>query len=109
MEVISYDYFSKIDLRVAKVLSCQRIEGSEKLLKMEIEVGEQKRTIVAGIGKNYDPQDLVNKLIVIVANLEPRPLMGVISQGMLLAASDDSGKVILIRPHKKIKSGAKIK
>lgn len=109
METINYDYFSKIDLRTAKVLTCARIENSDKLLKLEVELGEEKRTIVAGIAKAYKPEQLINKLIVMVANLEPRTIMGVASYGMLLAASDDSGKIVLLRPHKKIKSGAKIR
>lgn len=109
MHTINYDYFSKIDLRAAKVLSAEKIKGSDKLLKLEIELGSEKRTLVAGIAKAYKPKDLINKLIVIVANLEPRILMGVTSQGMLLAASDESGKIVLLRPHKKIKSGSKIK
>ncbi len=109
MNTINYDYFSKIDLRVAKILSAQKIKESEKLLKLEVRLGKEKRTIVAGIAKFYKPKDLVNKLIVIVVNLEPRNLMGVISQGMLLAASDESGKIVLIGPHKKIKVGSKIK
>jgi methionyl-tRNA synthetase len=108
-QTIDYDYFSKIDFRVAKVLSCQRISGSDKLLKLEVDIGTEKRTIVAGIGKVYEPEYLVNKLIVVVANLEPKTLFNITSEGMLLAASDDTGKIVIISPRQKIKAGAKVK
>ena len=94
--MISYDDFKNIDLRAAKVLSASRIEGSDKLLKLELEVGEEKRQIIAGVGKAYRPEELIDKTIIIVANLEPRLLMGLESQGMILAAHGEAGPVILI-------------
>ena len=109
METIKYDDFQKVDLRVAKILTAERVVGSEKLVKLQIDVGELgKRQLVAGIGTVYDPEILVGKQIVIVANLEPRKLMGNESQGMLLAASDEMGPV-LIAPESDVEEGAGIK
>ena len=107
--MINYDDFKKIDLRVAKILSAERVEGSGKLVKLQIDVGELgERQLVAGIGTVYTPEILIGKQIVIVANLEPRKLMGHESNGMLLAASDEMGPVLLI-PESEVNSGTSIK
>ena len=109
--MITYDDFKKIDLRVAKILKAERVEGSEKLVKLQIDVGELgERQLVAGIGTVYEPEILVGKRIVIVANLEPKKLMGIESNGMLLAAANkDESKVILISPEKDVEVGSKIR
>ena len=106
--MITYDDFSKLDLRVAKVIAAERVEGSEKLIKLQLQVGPENRQIVAGIGKSYEPENLIGKQIVIVANLEPRSLMGLESNGMLLAADSEIGPVLLI-PEKEVIPGDKIK
>ena len=106
--MIDYQDFSKIELKIAKVLEAERIGGSEKLIKLKILVGEEERQIIAGIGKSYNPEDLINKLIVVVNNLEPKTLMGLKSQGMLLAASEE-GKIVLLVPDKEINPGAVVK
>lgn len=105
---IPYDEFAKIELRVAKVLSAERVERSEKLIKLQIDLGSEHRQLVAGIGKAYEPDQLIGKRIVVVANLEPRSLMGLESNGMLLAASDVNGPVLLI-PEKEVFPGTNIK
>jgi methionyl-tRNA synthetase len=105
--MINIDEFKKIELRVAKVLGAERVEGSEKLLNHTLELGEEKRQVIAGIGKSYEPEYLVGKNIVIVANLEPRSLMGLESQGMILAAGTDGGPVILV-PEKEVPSGSTV-
>ncbi len=106
--MISYEDFSKIDLRVVKILSTERISGSDKLLKLQVSLGEEgNRQIIAGVGKAYDPETLINKEIIIVSNLEPRILLGEESQGMLLAASGEDGPVLLV-PEKETPPGAKI-
>lgn len=105
--VIGIEDFLKVDLRVAKVLSAERVEGSEKLLKLQISLGDEERTIVAGIAKYYSPEELVGKKIVVVANLKPRKIFGITSQGMLLAASDGEN-LSLIVPDRDIKEGAKL-
>lgn len=106
--MINYEEFSKIELRTAKIISAERVEGSEKLIRLQVELGPEQRQILAGIGKTYEPESLVGKTVIIVANLEPRKLMGQISQGMLLAADDGGGPVILTI-EKEINSGAQVK
>lgn len=105
--MISYDDFSKIELKIAKVLEVNRVEKSVKLLQLKISLGAEIRQIVAGIGLYYSPEELIGKEIVVVANLEPKKLMGLESQGMLLAASEE-GKIALIVPDKDITPGADI-
>ena len=90
-EEIPFRDFEKIDMRVARVVEAERIRNSDKLLKLKVDVGEE-RTIVAGIGKSYRPEDLVGKKITVILNLKPAKLMGVESHGMLLAA--DAGDKI---------------
>jgi len=107
-EYISIDDFAKIELKVAKILEAERIEGADKLLKLIVDLGDEKRQIVAGIAKHYKPEELVGKKIVVVANLKPAKLRGVESQGMLLAASIGD-ELCLISPEKDIKEGAKVK
>ncbi len=85
---ITIDEFQKIQLKTAKVLSAERVPKSEKLLKLQVSIGTEQRQIVAGIGKKYEPESLIGKTIVIVANLKPAKLMGIESQGMVLAAGD---------------------
>ena len=104
---IDYDEFSKVDLRVAKILSAEAVPKSNKLVKLRIDIGEE-RTIVAGIGKDYKPQELVGKSIVIVANLKPAKLMGVESHGMLLATDSPEG-LTLIGFDREPKTGAKVR
>lgn len=105
---ITYDDFAKVELKVAKIKEAVRVEKSEKLIKLQLEVGDEKRQIVAGIGKAYTPEELVDKEIIIVANLAPKALMGVESHGMLLAAGGGE-KPVLLTPEKEIESGAKVK
>ena len=93
--MITIDDVKKLDLRVGKILSAERVEGSDKLLKFGVDIGTEHRQILAGIGKRYTPEELVGKEIVIVANLEPRSLMGLESQGMLLAAGEGETLAIL--------------
>jgi len=107
--MISYDDFKKVELRVAKIITAERVEGSEKLLKLQVSLGELGgRQVLAGIGKTYEPEKLVGKEIIIVANLEPRSLMGFESQGMLLAADGEDGPVLLT-VDQEVKPGSGIK
>ena len=104
---IEYDEFAKVDLRVAKILAAEAVPKSNKLIKLRIDIGEE-RTIVAGIGKDYKPEDLVGKSIVVVANLKPAKLMGVESHGMLLATDSPAG-LTLIGFDREAKTGAKVR
>ncbi|MBI4225232.1 MAG: methionine--tRNA ligase subunit beta [Candidatus Sungbacteria bacterium] len=106
--MITFDQFKEINLRVVKILTAERVEGSDKLLRLQVSLGEEDRQIVAGIGKRYSPEALVGTEIVIVANLEPRKLMGFESQGMLLAADSSEGPVLL-RPDGEVLPGSMIK
>lgn len=85
---ITIEEFQKIQLKTATVLSAERVPKSEKLLKLQVSLGSEQRQIVAGIGKKYEPESLVGKTIIVVANLKPAKLMGIESQGMVLAAGD---------------------
>jgi len=108
--MISYEEFKKVDLRVANILQAEKVEGSDKLVKLQIDLGESlgQRQIVAGIGLAYTPEELIGRQIIIVANLEPKVLLGQESQGMLLAASEN-GLPILLAPEKKAPNGCEVK
>jgi methionyl-tRNA synthetase len=113
---MTIDEFQKADLRVGTILEAVRVEGSEKLMKMQVDIGEQDesgarkpRQILAGVALSYAPEDLVARQIVVIANLEPRVLMGLESQGMLLAPSDSEGKPVVLMPDRAVEPGAKIK
>jgi methionyl-tRNA synthetase len=93
---ITIDDFMKIDLRVARVLAAERVPNSKKLMKLEIDLGSEKRTLVAGIAEAYDAEALVGRLVAIVANLKPAKLMGIESNGMVLAASPEGGRPMLV-------------
>lgn len=105
---ISIEDFAKIDLRIAEVLEAEKVEGADKLLKLQIKIGNEKRQIVAGIAQHYTPEELIGKKIVVVANLKPAKLRGIESCGMLLAASDSKG-LTLVTIDRDIDSGAKVK
>lgn len=96
--LIEYADFSKLDLRIAKVVACEILEGSDKLLKLQLSLGEEQRTVVSGIRKWYAPEQLLGKRVVLVANLKPAKLRGVLSQGMILAAEDADGNLSLVGP-----------
>ncbi|MBC7074272.1 methionine--tRNA ligase subunit beta, partial [Candidatus Parcubacteria bacterium] len=98
----------KIDLRVGQIIEAEKIENSEKLLKLIVDLGTERRQIVAGIAKEYTPKDLIGREIVIVCNLKPKKLMGIESQGMLLAA-DFGGKPVILVPEKKVPPGTQVK
>ena len=111
MEQVDFSDWEKIDLRVGKILKVEDIEGADKLYKLQVDLGKElgKRTLCAGIKKYYSKEDLKGKKIVVLANLKPRMLRGIESQGMLLAASDkDDEKVVLISPEDDIEVGSKI-
>lgn len=93
---ISIEDFEKIDLRIAKVLSCENIKGAKKLLKLTVDLGEEKRQVVSGISKFYKPEELVGKYVILVANLKPVTLRGELSQGMILAASSDDDSKLFV-------------
>jgi tRNA-binding protein len=106
---IEYDDFAKLELRVATVLECKPHANADKLLVLQIDLGDQKRQICAGLRQHCAPEELVGKQIVVVANLAPRQMRGEISQGMLLAATDAvTGKVIVVGPSSAVPAGSKV-
>lgn len=105
---ITIDDFAKVDLRVAKVLEAEKVEGADKLLKFKLEVGNEIRQVVSGIAKYYKPEELIGKYVILVANLKPVKLRGIESQGMILAASDDKN-LVLATVEKDIASGADVR
>jgi methionyl-tRNA synthetase len=108
MDNVTFDDFKKIDLRVAEIKTCEDIPGADKLYRLTIDVGEE-RTIVAGIKQHYTKEELVGKKIVVILNLEPRTIRGIISHGMLLAASSsDQTSVVLVEPDRDIPSGSTV-
>jgi methionyl-tRNA synthetase len=104
---IAYEEFEKVDLRVAKILTAERVPKSQKLIRLTVEI-DGKRQIVAGIGQHYTPEELIGKSVVVVANLKPAKLMGVESRGMLLA-TDGEGGLTLLGFDRPPKTGAKIR
>jgi len=107
MERISFDEFKKVNLKVATVLEAEAIEKSKNLIKLKIDLGEEKRQILAGIKQYYKPEDLVGRQIIVVVNLAPATLMGEKSDGMLLAADID-GEPILLDVDKEVPPGTGI-
>ena len=95
-EKISIDDFMKVELRTAKVLTAERVPKSSRLLKLQVDTGSGERTIVAGLAESYEPEAIVGRTVVIVFNLKPAKLMGIESNGMVLAASPDGGKATLV-------------
>ncbi len=106
---MTIEEFQKCDLRVGKIVSVERVEGSEKLLKLQVDIAELlPRQILSGIAKAYAPEDIVGKSVVIIANLDPRMMMGMESNGMLLAAHSEDGAPVIIQPVRDVPLGAKI-
>lgn len=106
---VDFDTFMKADLRVGTVLECSRVPKADKLLKFLIDDGLEKRTIVSGIAKYYAPEELVGKQVVFIANLPPRKLKGIVSQGMILSAENADGSLVVISPSAAVVPGAQVK
>lgn len=109
LEQITIDEFRRVDLRVAEVIEAEAIKGSKKLVKLRVRLQDEERTVVAGLKEHYPPESWAGKRIILVANLKPTSLMGVTSQGMVLAAEDDSGRIVLLTSETPVPSGAKIR
>ncbi|MCE5197530.1 MAG: methionine--tRNA ligase [Armatimonadota bacterium] len=108
-EYISYDYFSKLKIRIAEIKSAERVEKADKLLRLQVSLGDEERQIVAGIAKSYEPEALIGRKIVMLTNLEPAKIRGVVSNGMLLAADGADGGAVLLQPEADVPAGTKIK
>jgi methionyl-tRNA synthetase len=107
-ETIVFDDFAKIDIRIGKVVAAEKMEKSDKLLKLTVESGVDTRTILSGIAKHYTPEQMVGKQVTFVANLAPRKMMGIESQGMILMAEDAQGKLRLVLPDNDVNAGSTV-
>ncbi len=105
---IVYDDFAKIDLKVGTILSADKVEKADKLLKLEIDLGFEKRIIVSGIAQHFYPEEIVGKQVVVVANLAPRKMRGIESNGMILMAEDAEGKLHFVKPENVIGNGSSV-
>ena len=103
---VTYDDFAKLDLRVATVVACEKVEKADKLLKLTLKVGEEERTVVSGIALHFSPEEVVGKQVLLLANLAPRKMRGIESQGMILMAEDADGKLVFMSPSNAVASGS---
>jgi methionyl-tRNA synthetase len=108
-DFITLEDFAKIDLRVAEVIACERIPKADKLLKLTVSLGNETRVVLSGIAKWYSPEQLLGQRVVLVANLKPREMRGIVSQGMILAGEDQHGHLALVKPASDLPAGTKIK
>ena len=95
---IVYDEFAKSDLRIGTIITAEKVEKADKLLKLQVDLGFETRTIVSGIAQHFTPESLINKQVIVVANLAPRKMRGIESQGMILTAEQPDGKLVLVNP-----------
>ena len=103
---IQFDDFAKIDLKVGTILSAEKVEKADKLLKLEIDLGFEKRTIVSGIALHFDPVTIIGKQVTVVTNLAPRKMRGIESNGMILMAEDANGKLRFVNPDEAVANGS---
>lgn len=108
-ENIEFDDFAKLDIRVGTILECTKVPKADKLLQFRIDDGLEKRTIVSGIAQHYAPEELIGKQVCFIANLAPRKLKGIVSEGMILSAENFDGKLAVITPEKEVKPGSEVK
>jgi len=106
---IDYDTFRKVEMKVATVLEAESVPGTDKLIKLILDLGTEKRQLVAGIAKSYAPADLIGKQVIVVTNLQPRKLMGVESNGMILAAGEAAESIVLLAVDRKVDNGLRVK
>lgn len=105
---IVYDDFAKLELKAATVTACEKVEKADKLLKLEVDLGTEKRTIVSGIAQHYKPEEMVGKQVIVVTNLAPRKMKGIESQGMILTAENSDGKLQLLKPENPVAPGSNV-
>ena len=104
-ELIQFDDFAKIDLRIGTILSAEKVEKADKLLKLSVALGEETRTIVSGIALHFSPEEIINKQVIVVANLAPRKMRGIESEGMILMTENEEGKLVFVSPSTIVPSG----
>jgi methionyl-tRNA synthetase len=107
-ETISIEEFAKLDLRTGKIINAQKVPGKDKLLVLQVDIGTETRTVVAGIAQEFAPEELVGKQVVLVANLEPKRIGGVVSHGMILAAGEEKA-LALVTLDREVPPGTKVR
>jgi methionyl-tRNA synthetase len=106
--MIQYEDFSKLDLRIGTITAAEKVEKADKLLKLEIDLGFEKRTVVSGIALHFKPEEIIGKQVTVVANLAPRKMRGIESNGMILMAEDEGGKLKFINPDEDTTNGSTV-
>jgi methionyl-tRNA synthetase len=104
--IIQYDDFARLELKTGTVIACEKVAKADKLLKLEVDLGTEKRIIVSGIAQHYQPSDMIGKQVIVVTNLAPRKMKGIESQGMILTAEDKDGKLRLLQPENPVSPGS---
>ena len=107
-EPIDIDDFAKVQIKIALVTACEKVEKSKKLLKLTVKLGEEKRTVVSGIALAYTPEQLMGKKLAMITNLKPAKLCGIVSEGMIICAENDEGKLAFLTPEKDIEDGSQV-
>ncbi len=107
-ESIDLEVFDKVQLKIAKVIACEKVEKSKKLLKLTVKLGEETRTVVSGIALAYTPEELIGKKLAMITNLKPAKLCGIVSEGMIICAENNEGKLAFLTPEKDIEDGSQI-
>jgi methionyl-tRNA synthetase len=107
-EAINFEDFGKMDIRLGTILSAEKVEKADKLLKLLVDTGIDKRTVVSGIAQHYSPEEIVGKTVSILMNLAPRKIKGIESQGMILMAENEEGKLSFMTPEKGFSAGGSI-
>ena len=105
---IQYDDFAKLDLRIGTIISAEKVEKADKLLKLQIDLGFETRTVISGIALHFKPEEIVGKQVTVVANLAPRKMRGIESNGMILMAEDQGGKLKFIAPDVETTNGSSV-
>ena len=105
---VTFEEFGKMQFQVGEIIACEAVKKSKKLLCSQVKIGSQVKQIVSGIRKHYTPEEMVGKKVMVLVNLKPAKLAGVVSEGMLLCAEDENGELALMVPEKKMPSGAEI-
>lgn len=107
--MITFEDFQKLEIRIGEIVAAERVAGTDKLLKLTVNMGDETRQLVAGIAESYAPETLVGRKVPILTNMEPKTIRGVESQGMVLCPSTSEGKPILLMPERDVPIGAKVK
>ncbi|HLC17177.1 MAG TPA: methionine--tRNA ligase subunit beta [Thermodesulfovibrionia bacterium] len=107
--MITFEDFKKLEIKIGRILSAKRVEGTDKLIELLVDIGTEERTLVAGIAQSYSAEELPGKLIPVLVNLEPKKMRGITSHGMILAATEMEGKPVLLHPDRDVLPGSEVR